>query len=153
MYTRQLPAGGSYAGTAPTAGSAYSGASAYNGDSPFKGSSSNYMSLPGAGLQPYAIAPAYVYRPITPTNTLAIVGMILSIAAFSFAPAAIVGIILGHIARRQIRRSGERGDGMAIAALWIGYLLTLFLLLFFILYFGLIALAVGLEVSTTGQIS
>ncbi|MCD1285582.1 DUF4190 domain-containing protein [Brevibacterium sp. GP-SGM9] len=141
MYTRQLPAGGSYAGTAPTAGSTFNGASSYN------------MSMPAAAIQPYAIAPAYVYRPIAPTNTLAIVGMILSIAAFSFAPAAIVGIILGHIARRQIRRSGERGDGMAVAALWIGYLLTLFWLLFLILYFGLIALAVGLEVSTAGQIS
>lgn len=147
MYTRQLPAGGSYAGTAPTAGSAYNGGNSYNGASTYN------MSLPAAALQPYVVAPAYVYRPIVPTNTLAIVGMILSIAAFSFAPAAIVGIILGHIARRQIRRSGERGDGMAIAALWIGYLLTLFWLLFFILYFGLIALAVGLEVSTTGQIS
>lgn len=147
MYTRQLPAGGSYAGTAPTAGSAYNGGNSYNGASSYN------MSLPAAALQPYVVAPAYVYLPIVPTNTLAIVGMILSIAAFSFAPAAIVGIILGHIARRQIRRSGERGDGMAIAALWIGYLLTLFWLLFFILYFGLIALAVGLEVSTTGQIS
>lgn len=135
MYTRQLPAGGSYTGTAPNAGSAYN------------------MSMPAAGIQPYAVAPAYVYRPIAPTNTLAIVGMILSIAAFSIAPTAIVGVILGHIARRQIRRSGERGDGMAIAALWIGYLLTLFWLLFFILYFGLIALAIGLEISTTGQVS
>ncbi|MET9327025.1 DUF4190 domain-containing protein [Tsukamurella sp. NPDC003166] len=49
------------------------------------------------------------------TNSLAIAALVL---AFVFSPA---GIIMGHIARGQIRRSGEAGDGMALAALIIGY--------------------------------
>jgi hypothetical protein len=30
-------------------------------------------------------------------------------------------VILGHIARRQIRETGENGDGMALAGLILGY--------------------------------
>jgi hypothetical protein len=33
-----------------------------------------------------------------------------------------VGIILGHVARGQIKRTGEGGWGLATAALVIGYL-------------------------------
>jgi hypothetical protein len=33
-----------------------------------------------------------------------------------------VGIILGHVAHRQIKRTGEGGRGLATAALVIGYL-------------------------------
>jgi hypothetical protein len=38
--------------------------------------------------------------------------------AFVFWP---VGIILGHVARRSIRRTGEKGAGLALAALIISY--------------------------------
>lgn len=41
--------------------------------------------------------------------------------AFVFAPA---GIVLGHIAKRQLRTSGEQGDGLATAGLIISYILT-----------------------------
>ena len=41
--------------------------------------------------------------------------------AFIFAPAAIV---LGHIAKRQIRQTGEQGEGLATAGLWLGYIFT-----------------------------
>ena len=40
---------------------------------------------------------------------------------FIFAPAAIV---LGHIAKKQIRQSGEQGDGLATAGLVMGYIFT-----------------------------
>jgi len=35
-----------------------------------------------------------------------------------------VGAILGHIARGQIARSGEQGDGIALAAIIIGWIFT-----------------------------
>jgi hypothetical protein len=35
-----------------------------------------------------------------------------------------VGIVLGHIARRQIRESGEEGAGLATAGLIVGYVFT-----------------------------
>jgi hypothetical protein len=41
--------------------------------------------------------------------------------AFVFAPA---GIVLGHIARRQIRERGEEGAGVATAGLILSYIFT-----------------------------
>ncbi|MEJ5944830.1 DUF4190 domain-containing protein [Pseudokineococcus basanitobsidens] len=49
------------------------------------------------------------------TNTLAIVALVLSFFV------SLGGIICGHIARRQIRETGEKGAGLALAALIIGY--------------------------------
>lgn len=47
---------------------------------------------------------------------MAIAALIL---VFLFYP---VGIVLGHVARGQIKRTGEGGRGLATAALVIGYL-------------------------------
>ncbi len=54
-------------------------------------------------------------RPEDRTNTLAIVSFVSSFVI------SIVGIVTGHMALRQIRRSGEGGRGLAIAGLVIGY--------------------------------
>lgn len=51
-----------------------------------------------------------------PTNSLAIAALVLS---FVFWPA---GIVIGHVAHRQIARSGESGHGLATGALVIAYL-------------------------------
>lgn len=48
-------------------------------------------------------------------NTLAIVGFVL--AFFGGLP----GIIISHVALSQIKRTNERGWGLAVAGLWIGY--------------------------------
>jgi Domain of unknown function (DUF4190) len=66
---------------------------------------------PGYG-QPYPVAPDQG------TNTMAILALVLALV---FAPA---GIVCGHIAKRQIRQTGEQGSGLATAGLWIGYILT-----------------------------
>jgi len=71
---------------------------------------------PSSG-QPYGGQP-YRYAPVTGTNTMAILALVF---AFIFAPAAIV---LGHIARKQIRQTGEQGQGLATAGLWLGYIFT-----------------------------
>jgi hypothetical protein len=52
------------------------------------------------------------------TNTLAILALVL---AFFFPPA---GIVMGHLARTQIRQTGEAGDGLAVAGLWVGYVFS-----------------------------
>ena len=41
--------------------------------------------------------------------------------AFVFSPAAIV---MGHVAKKQIRQTGEYGEGLATAGLWLGYIFT-----------------------------
>ena len=68
----------------------------------------------------------YQYPPVIPappTNGLAIGSMVCGLAEiFTLGFAAIPAVILGHLARGQIRRTGERGDGMAVAGLVLGYL-------------------------------
>jgi hypothetical protein len=61
--------------------------------------------------------------PVTPTNGLAIGSLVCGILEFfTLGLAAVPAVILGHLARGQIRRTGERGDGMAIAGLILGWL-------------------------------
>jgi hypothetical protein len=79
---------------------------------------------PPYGQQPYSGQPYSgqpyppPYAPVTSTNTMAILALVF---AFIFAPASIV---LGHIAKKQIRQTGEQGDGLATAGLWLGYIFT-----------------------------
>ena len=76
---------------------------------------------PASGLAPYHTG----YYPATqpPTSGLAIASLVCGVAElFTLGIAAIPAVILGHMARGQIRRTGERGDGMAIAGLVLGYL-------------------------------
>ncbi|MEU7798336.1 DUF4190 domain-containing protein [Micromonospora arborensis] len=52
------------------------------------------------------------------TNVLAILSLVF---AFVFPPA---GAVLGHVAKRQIRTSGEDGDQLATWGLILGYVFT-----------------------------
>ena len=54
----------------------------------------------------------------------------------------IPAIIMGHISRRQIRESGEQGDGMALAGLILGYIGLVLGIIFVI-----IVIAVGVAVT------
>ena len=101
-------------------------------------------------------APIVVCRPLAPTNSSAIAGFVISLISFvsSLFFLGFMGIVFGHVARSQIKRRGERGNGMAVAALWLGYLGVIFWILFWLAYFGVIALMVGLAVAAdTGKIS
>nr|WP_322000860.1 DUF4190 domain-containing protein [Rhodococcus qingshengii] len=60
------------------------------------------------------------------TNTFAILALIFGFLA------GVLGIIFGHIALSQIKRTGENGRGMAIAGLILGYLFVAFWLVLFI---------------------
>jgi len=51
------------------------------------------------------------------TNTLAILSLV-----FGILTTVVVPIVLGHIAKAQIRRTGEGGNGMATAGLVLGYI-------------------------------
>jgi peptidyl-prolyl cis-trans isomerase B (cyclophilin B) len=56
-----------------------------------------------------------MYQPPPSTNLLAIASLPMSLV---FPP---VGVGLAHLARSEIRRSGERGLGLTTAALVLGY--------------------------------
>lgn len=70
-----------------------------------------------------------------PWNALAIIGFVL---AFVVPPGAIA---CGHIAMGQIRRTGEQGHGLALAAAVLGWVFT-----------GLIALFVVVWLAVFGSI-
>jgi len=56
------------------------------------------------------------------TSPLAIASMVCGMVALVLGPLAILAIVFGHIARGQVRRTGEGGRGMATAGLMVGYL-------------------------------
>jgi hypothetical protein len=65
------------------------------------------------------------------TNRLAIAALICGIAEFVMIPAAIAAIILGHMAKRQTRQTGENGRGLATAGLTLGYIGLVLIILSF----------------------
>jgi hypothetical protein len=73
-----------------------------------------------------AVAPyhaGYYPAPQPPTSGVAVASLICGIAEFfTLGIAAVPAVILGHVARANIKRTGERGDGLAIAGLVLGYL-------------------------------
>lgn len=75
-------------------------------------------------------APNYP-SPVRPTNGMAIGSLICALLAISL-PA----VIMGHIARGQVRERNEAGEGLAAAGLVIGYIGTAFWVLLFILIVG-----------------
>jgi uncharacterized membrane protein len=66
--------------------------------------------------------PGSVPPPPPATNQLAIASLVCGVGQVAFATlATIPAIICGHMARRQIRRTGEQGAGMALAGLILGW--------------------------------
>jgi len=77
---------------------------------------------PAGPMMPYHAYYPQV-APIPPTNGLAIAALVCGIAEiFTLGLAAIPAVILGHLARGQVKQTGERGDGMALAGIILGYL-------------------------------
>ena len=88
---------------------------------------------PGYGPPGYGPPPGYGYP--RPTNTLAILALVM---AFVFSP---VGLVLGIVARRQIRQTHEQGDGLALAGIIIGGIGTALAVLGFLFFFLALAAA------------
>lgn len=80
------------------------------------------------------------------SNGLAIASLILGILGFFFGPfSSIPAIICGHLGRAAFRKNPAiGGDGLAVAGLIMGYIITVtvaLLLLFFIVMFCLMGAA------------
>lgn len=91
-------------------------------------------SMPSGGYPQYQ-----QYQPVPfsgqQTNGLAIAALVCGICqVFFWFLTGVPAVVLGHIARRQIRQTGEAGDGMALAGLILGYaglaLTALFVIIF-----------------------
>ncbi len=99
------------------------------------------MTDPVAPVPPAPAAPVYAVAP--KTNTLAIVGFILSFFV------TIAGIIVSAIALRQIKQTGEGGRGLALAGLIIGIAATVI----WIIYLIVLIAALAFEGAAIGSIS
>jgi hypothetical protein len=87
--------------------------------------------------QPYG-SPGYPQQFGPRTNTLAIISLVSSLVGLIIPGLPIAGIITGHFALSQIKRTGEGGHGLALAGTIIGYVLTglsLLIGLFYIIFF------------------
>jgi hypothetical protein len=79
-----------------------------------------------AGVLPGWPVPAYQPVP-SGTNSMAIASMVLGVAEFFTAGlTAIPAVICGHIARRQMKETAQRGDGLATSGLVLGYMAIIF---------------------------
>ncbi len=111
------------------------------------GSAPGYQAAPGYPAYGYGYPPAPV---VAPTNSLAITALVLSLCGIATGITAPIGAVLGHVARRQIRQRGEQGDGMALAGIIIGWVLTACWLA--VIAIPIIALIVALNASGTTTI-
>ncbi len=89
-------------------------------------------------------ARATAVTPVARTNGLAIASLACALAQFVFGPlTAIPAIVFGHMARHQIKRTGEQGAGLALAGLILGWA-TVILGIVLIVVVGL-AMSVGMN--------
>ena len=92
--------------------------------------------------QPPAPAPLPSPYPVAGrTNTMAVISLASGIASWVVFPlvGGVVAVITGHLAKRQIRQTGEQGDGLATIGLILGYVhlaVAALLILVVILFFG-----------------
>ena len=82
--------------------------------------------LPAGPLAGAAHYPDVCYPPRQPartsTNSMAIAALVCGVAGFfTVGLTAVPAIVLSHSARRQLRRTGQEGDGLARAGLILGW--------------------------------
>ena len=103
----------------------------YDPNQPASGQPASPAGYVDYGYQQQAY-PAYGYA-APATNGMAIASLVCSLAGLATCGlTSIVGAILGHVARRQIRERGEAGDGLALAGIISGWII-----------FGLAALGIA----------
>jgi hypothetical protein len=96
---------------------------------------------------PHMTTPAPTPAPAQPASTekwnvLSIVAFVLSLVGFN-----IIAIVLGFIGLNQVKKTGERGRGLAIAAIIIGFASIVIGIIVFIAVFATMAANPNLTVS------
>ena len=81
--------------------------------------------------------------PVAKTNRLAVASLACGLAQFVLGPLpTIPAIVLGHVARGQIKRTGEQGAGLALAGLVLGWVAVIL---------GVAVIILGLAIATAGM--
>jgi hypothetical protein len=98
------------------------------------------MQKPAASLPP---APVYTAAPSRPYNPWAIVSISFAASTVigSWCFGGLVAVITGHVARQQIKSSGEAGGNLALVGLIVGYVsigLTFLFIAAYIAFFAFV---------------
>lgn len=98
--------------------------------------------------QPYGQPYGAPFQPTPPTNGMAIASLVLSCLGLVSTCAyglgvipALIGAILGHVARGQIKSSGESGGGLALAGVIVGWVTVAFVVLIVMVVVGVFVIA------------
>jgi len=103
--------------------------------------------LPVRSPVPVDTPPAEVI-PVAKTNGLAVASLVCGFAQFLVGPlATLPAIVFGHMARNQIKQTGEQGSGLALAGLVLGWGAVA---LGIILMFALMTAAAGTQGAVPG---
>lgn len=86
------------------------------------------------GYGPAAWQPGYGPAQAPRTNRLAVRSLVFSIVGLvtCLLPVGIGGAVLGYRARREIRRTGEGGAGLALAGILVGWVSIVLVLMFLV---------------------
>jgi DUF1707 SHOCT-like domain/Domain of unknown function (DUF4190) len=96
---------------------------------------------PSAALAPVTQSAGVV--PPAQLNGLAVASLACGLAQFVLGPLpTIPAIVLGHVARGQIKRTGEQGAGLALAGLLLGWV---------VVALGIVAIVIGLAIAAGGM--
>ena len=105
---------------------------------------------PASEPAPAPAPPAAPAHPGRPTSNLAIFSLVSGLLGWTLLPwlGSLAAVVLGHMARAEIRRSngGLDGDGLAIAGLVLGWVMIAFSILAIlavVLFFGGLAVLLG----------
>jgi hypothetical protein len=84
-----------------------------------------------------------------PTNGMALAAMIVALAGIITCVGFPVGAVLGHVALKQVRQTGEQGESYAKTGIIVGWIGTGLGILGCGLYVALIAVAASFNGSST----
>jgi hypothetical protein len=96
-----------------------------------------YGAVPGYGGAPYPVA--------RPTNGMALAAMIVSLAGIITCISFPIGAVLGHVALKQVRETGQEGEAFAKTGIivgWIGTGLGLLGCIGYIVFFAALATSI-----------
>ncbi|MGI5292351.1 DUF4190 domain-containing protein [Nonomuraea polychroma] len=154
-YGQQPQSGGGY-GQQPPSGGGYGG---YGQQPPsYPQEQLGYGQMPPSGgfSQPSG---GYGYNPYGPpqqprsTNGMAVASLVLGIIGLIFCGVtSIPGVILGHVAMNKIKRTGEEGQGMAVAGLVTSYITVVLWALCWLVFGGLWLSLLGLSAAATSSV-
>src|ERR1700722_13819412 len=70
------------------------------------------------------------------TNGMALAALAWGMGGFFVFPSSFAAVVLGHVARREILRTGEAGSGLATAGLILGYIGAVIGILLILVFVG-----------------